>query len=267
MLERKAFRFSDRSERARACGEALLELTAGYEDLIVPADVARRSLAVVGIAARGRHLLKTAYLNADAGDVLGSALAIRALTESVLTQAWFNKDLELAELIWTLDEIRNRLSQHKEVADDERRERRRSRYRGDVVEPLPAGQSFGILDRHTVRHLKQLQTATRRQAGELRQRQRRLERLKVRKGYKMPGFRERAQVAGLLPVYSIAYRFDSNATAHRTSSLSSASSNRTRRVCSFAPHREVTALIRIPWLPTCSPCSWSSSTTMSTRRR
>jgi len=43
-----------------------------------------------------------------------AALPVRAITESVLTLGWFDKDRELAEVIWMLDELRTRLSHHKE---------------------------------------------------------------------------------------------------------------------------------------------------------
>lgn len=71
----------------------------------------------------------------------------------MFTVAWVNKDPELAGIVWMLDEIRTRLNQHHEVARLERNARRRARRRGEVVAPLPAGQSHGLLTRASVRDL------------------------------------------------------------------------------------------------------------------
>jgi coenzyme F420-reducing hydrogenase alpha subunit len=121
-----------------------------------------RPLAVLGLIARARHLLKKVHTTADVGDVLGSALASRAINESVMTLGWFSKDPELAELVWMLDEIRSRLSHHREAAAEERRQRRRAKRRGEPVTSLAAGKSLGILERKTVRDLRKRQAESKR---------------------------------------------------------------------------------------------------------
>jgi Family of unknown function (DUF5677) len=111
---------------------------------------------VLALVARARHLLKRAYELADSGDATAAAILMRGITESVFTLAWLNEDPELAEIVWMLDEIRNRLLQHEEVAKAERRQRRRARRRGERVRTLAPGESLGRLTRAQVRELRRL---------------------------------------------------------------------------------------------------------------
>jgi hypothetical protein len=209
-------RYSDISHDARAAGERLLALTRGYENLIVPRGLGVAPLAVLGIVARARRLLRVAHTLADTGDAGAAALPIRAITESVLTLGWFDKDPELAELVWMLDELRTRLSHHKEVADEERRQRRRARRRGESVDALAAGASLGLLTRANVRKFRQRERDVRERIERLPRLARRRKRLFVTRISRMPSFADRAKVAGMPWVYSFAYRFDSNAAAHPT---------------------------------------------------
>jgi hypothetical protein len=108
----------------------------------------------------GRGICSRRFTTADVGDVLGSALASRAINESVLTLGWLSKDPELAELVWVLDEIRSRLSHHRGAQAEERRQRRRAKRKGEKVPRVPPGMSLGILDRKTVRYLKKTEAET-----------------------------------------------------------------------------------------------------------
>src|SRR5688572_16842220 len=105
-----AFRYSSASVSGRRCGRELLELTRGYENLIVPRGLGPTELAVLALVARARHLLKRAYDLGDAGDATSASILMRGITESVFTLAWLNKDSELGGIVWMLDEIRTRLS-------------------------------------------------------------------------------------------------------------------------------------------------------------
>jgi hypothetical protein len=169
---------------------------------------------VLALVARARHLLKRAYELADAGDATTAAMAMRGITESVMTLAWLNEDPELAGMVWMLDEIRSRLSQHEEVARLERNRRRRARRRGETVVPLAPGESHGVLTRATVRTLRRTGTEVRAHAQQLPQYRKRLAKLGVKRLTRMPGFKEGASVSGADVIYSLTYRFDSNSAAH-----------------------------------------------------
>ena len=209
-------RYTPHSRESRAVGVRLLNLTSGYDDLLVPRGLGVAALGALGLVARGRSLLRIVHLIADTGDAASASLAVRALTESVLTLAWLNKDPELAEAVWMLDSIRTSLSHHKEVADEERRQRASARRRGEVVAQLLPGQSFGLLSRAEVRRRKLIQQQQRERVEGLPRLSPRKNKLRVTRIGHMPGFHDRAEVAGMPWVYSLAYRFDSNAGAHPT---------------------------------------------------
>lgn len=210
------FRYSEHSRDARECGIRLLELTSPYDNLVVERGLGVFTLAVLGLVARGRHLLRSAYIAADHGDALGAAILTRGITESVLLLAWLNKDPEVGEAVWMLDDIRTTLSHHKEVADEERRQRRKAQRAGETVEPVTPGRSLGLLDRTAVRLRKKLKDETRERMVSLPRRASRLRRMQVSRVSEVPSFAKRAKVAGMPWVYSLAYRFDSNAAAHPT---------------------------------------------------
>lgn len=210
------FRYSEHRRPARECGKRLLELTRTFDGLVVEHGLGVFALAVLALLARSRHLLRAAYAAADRGDALGAAILTRALTESVLLLAWLNKDPELGEAVWMLDDIRTTLSHHKEVADEERRQRRRARRAGEAVEPVGPGRSLGLLDRAAVRLRKRLAAETTARVLALPQRASRLRRMKISRLSHLPSFANRAKVADMPWVYSLAYRFDSNAAAHPT---------------------------------------------------
>jgi hypothetical protein len=143
-----------------------------------------------------------------------AAIIVRALNESLLTLAWLDPDPELAELVWMLDEIRTRLSHHKEVAAEERRQRARARRRREPVRALAPGEILGLFDRASLRRFKQHEADTRARIDALPRKARRLKKLQVKRVSEMPSFKARAAVAGMPWAYSLAYRFDSNAAAH-----------------------------------------------------
>lgn len=187
-----AFRYSGASIDARRVGFDLLELTRGYEGLVVPRGLGPTPVAALAVVARARHLLRRAYELADADDAMSTAILMRGITESVLTLAWLNKDPHLGGFIWMLDEIRTRLNQHKEVARLARNERRRQRRRGEAVIPLAPGQSHGVLTRATVRGLRRLLEETRAKALQVPRYRTRLKKLKVKQITRMPTLETRA---------------------------------------------------------------------------
>lgn len=56
---------------------------------------------MLGVVARARNLLRVVHRLADSGDAAAAALPVRAITESVLTLGWFDRDPELAEAVST----------------------------------------------------------------------------------------------------------------------------------------------------------------------
>lgn len=210
------FRYSPISREARAAGVRFLDLTSGYECLVVPRGVGVTTLAVLGMVARARNLLRVTHNVADTGDAATTAILVRTLTESVLTLGWFDRDPELAELVWMLDEIRTRLHHHDEVASEERRQRARARRRREDVAAVAAGRSLGLLTRANVRDLHRQQREVRAKLERLPRLAARKRRLRVGRVDRMPGFGDRAKVAEMPWVYSLAYRFDSNSAAHPT---------------------------------------------------
>jgi Family of unknown function (DUF5677) len=208
------FGYSTASANGRRLGRELLDVTRGYENLVVPRGLGPTDTATLALVARARHLLQRAYEVADAGDDLAAAILMRSITESVFTLAWVNKDPELAGIVWMLDEIRTRLNQHKEVARLERNALRRARRRGEAVAALPAGQSHGLLTRTKVRELRRLRDETRARAQRLPRYRARLNKLKVDQLARMPSFEKRADVGDAEMIYSLTYRFDSNSAAH-----------------------------------------------------
>src|SRR5258705_11920435 len=59
--------------------------------LVVEAGLGITNLAVLGLVARARHLLRRAYDLADAGDATSAAILMRGITESVFTLAWLKR--------------------------------------------------------------------------------------------------------------------------------------------------------------------------------
>jgi hypothetical protein len=116
-------------------------------------------------------------------------------------------DPALASGVWMLDEIRTRLSQHKQIARLERNQRRRARRRGEVVAPLEPGASLGLLTRAKVRSLHQQQERARAVAQGAPDYEARLKRLQVDRLSHMPSFAKRAAVGGVEMLYALTYRY------------------------------------------------------------
>ena len=208
------FRYTAASREAREYGYRLLGLTTDYEEAVLRADTPMPFVGIVGLVARSRHLLKVALREADVGDAVASAIALRGLTETLFTIAWLDIDLEIAYRVWVLDEIRSRLSQHEEVRRYERNRRRRAKRHGKKVKPLAGGETLGLLARSSLVRFRRQQSEVRKQVQALPGRKRRLKRLRVERVNKTPTFQQRALAAGLGDLYSLLYRFDSNSAAH-----------------------------------------------------
>jgi hypothetical protein len=72
------FRYSAASASGRQAGLDLLEATRGYEGIVVEPGLGVTNLAVLGLVARARHLLKRAYELAAAGGATSAAILMRA---------------------------------------------------------------------------------------------------------------------------------------------------------------------------------------------
>jgi hypothetical protein len=73
---------------ARDCGLQLLEISSTYERRVIRPETGPVTLAIVGLVARQRRLLRGAYLLADADQQLQAAILVRAMLEFFIRQLW-----------------------------------------------------------------------------------------------------------------------------------------------------------------------------------
>jgi hypothetical protein len=218
-------RYTATSDEARALGLELLRLSAIYDGPTLPHGYGAERMAVVAAVVRARRLMISATALADRGDALEAALLTRSILEIAFTLGWLKKDPELGVLIWMLDEERSTLSQHEQYSKEERKRRRAARRAGEHVPAVAASKTIGLLDRSTLYHRRKSERELDARIRALPRLKRRLRRLrpqtykpgrpvKTKLINRLPGFDERAAVAGLFDLYALIYRFESRAAVH-----------------------------------------------------
>jgi Family of unknown function (DUF5677) len=215
--------YSDASKASREIGVRMLKATNGLDRAVVPPNTPPSRLAMLVLVARARRLLLSAYELADGGYRLEATLPLRGILEAAFTVGWMAKDPELAFLIWSLDELKSGLSQHREVQRNNRNQRRRMRRAGQTPPALRDGQPLGLMDVGTVRRYKRELKDLVTRLDSIPDRKRRFRRLGQTRRTKagderfitdMPSFKKRAQVGGMNDMYGLIYRFDSRVAVH-----------------------------------------------------
>jgi len=74
-------------------------------------------LAIVGLVARQRRLLRGAYLLADADQRLEAAILVRAMLEFLVRQLWLQTNPELNYVLWAIADLRARLRIDRELRE------------------------------------------------------------------------------------------------------------------------------------------------------
>lgn len=180
-------------ELARACGLRLLDLSGIYERGVVRYEAGHETLAIAGLVARQRRLLRAAYLLADSGQRLEASIMLRAMLEFLIRQKWLELSPGLHYVLWAIDDLNARLRIDREI-----REQDPDAQEGaiEIMQPEIRDQYEQELGRMRAQ-LEQLQ-----------------ERLGLDRAPRYPNLREQAGAVGLGFSYSLAYRFDSQSAAH-----------------------------------------------------
>ena len=176
----------------RDCGLALLDVSETYERRVVLDSAGPATLSMVGLVARMRRLLRSAYRLVDAGDVLEASILVRSLMEYLFTLRWLQLDPELHYVLWAAADLRARLTIDREVrelATDEHA------VAMQIMEPDVRER----VERSFSTFSEQIKEAERRTGG---------------KKLRLPSHEQRAQAAGVPLGYSLAYRFDSLTGVH-----------------------------------------------------
>jgi Family of unknown function (DUF5677) len=213
------------SGEARDLGRELLQLSRSYRDPLLPHGYGAERMGVVAAVARARRLLSAAYSLSDRGDGLEAGALTRGILETAFTLGWLKADAELGFLIWMLDDQRSTLKQHEEVRRIERNRRQRARRVGQPLTPIAPQATLGLLDRSSLRRYRHTVADLEKRIRALPRLKRRLRKLRpvtfkpggqVKAGHinQMPGFLERAKVAGLEDIYALIYPFDSRTVVH-----------------------------------------------------
>lgn len=192
--EGEARRFDPAAATLRECGFELLALSTVYERPVVGDEAGVETLAMVGLVARMRRLLRSSYRLADAGEVLEASILNRAMMEYLFTLRWLQVDPELHYVLWAAADLKARLTIEREVrqqAEDEHAEA------VELMEPDVREQYELALDKMQA----QIEEAKERLAG---------------RPLRLPSFEQRAREAELPFAYSLAYRYDSITGAHPT---------------------------------------------------
>jgi hypothetical protein len=189
-----AGRFDAAAATVRDCGLELLAVSTVYERPVVGDEAGVETLAMVGLVARMRRLLRSAYRLADAGEVLEASILNRVLMEYLFTLRWLQVDPELNYVLWAADDLRARLTIDREVREQA------EEGHSDAIE---------LMEPDVRQQYEQSLARMRAQIAEARER--------VGGGpIRLPSFEQRAREAELPFAYSLAYRFDSITGSHPT---------------------------------------------------
>lgn len=180
-------------DRARACGLRLLELSGIYERGVVRYEAGHETLAIAGLVARQRRLLRAAYLLADSDQRLEASIMLRAMLEFLIRQKWLELDPGLHYVLWAIDDLNARLRIDREIREQD------AEAHDEAIEIMQPEMRV------------QYERELGRMRGQLGQLQ---ERLGLDRPPPYPNLREQAIAVGLGFSYSLAYRFDSQSAAH-----------------------------------------------------
>lgn len=180
-------------ELARACGLRLLELSGIYERGVVRYEAGHETLAIAGLVARQRRLMRAAYLLADSEQRLEASIMLRAMLEFLIRQKWLELDPGLRYVLWAIDDLNARLRIDREIREQDADAHEEA---VEIMQPEMRTQ----YERELVRMRDQLTLLQ--------------ERLGLDKPPLYPNLREQAIAVGLGFSYSLAYRFDSQSAAH-----------------------------------------------------
>ena len=108
----------EREERARAWALRLLEISAMYDDVVVPAGSPQREWpVVVAMIARQRRLLRALVELADADLFTESQIIARTMLEFRIRLEWLLLDAPLNLLLWVRKEIDSRFTIDRETRE------------------------------------------------------------------------------------------------------------------------------------------------------
>lgn len=178
---------------ARDCGQRLLEISFTYERRVIRPEAGPVTLAIVGLVARQRRLLRGAYLLADGGQRLEASSLLRAMLEFLIRQLWLQTSPELNYTLWAIDDLRARLRIDREIREQA---------------PDEHGEALEVMQPAMRAQYEQSLEEMREQLDALQQR------LGLERAPQYPNLREQADAVGLGFSYSLAYRFDSLSAAH-----------------------------------------------------
>jgi Family of unknown function (DUF5677) len=186
--------FDPATATVRECGLELLALSTVYERPVVGDEAGVETLAMVGLVARMRRLLRASYRLADAGEVLEASILNRAMMEYLFTLRWLQVDPELHYVLWATADLKARLTIDREVREQAEEQHAEA---VELMEPNVRDQYEQALRKMQA----QIDEARERLAG---------------RTLRLPSFEQRAREAELPFAYSLAYRYDSITGAHPT---------------------------------------------------
>jgi hypothetical protein len=187
----------EKAAEARSLGLALLDASRIYEGFMIPSFEGRlrrrrfppHRRAIIGLVARQRRFLRTAYTLADAGQVLEAVGPLRSMLEFLICQRWLAHDPDRNWKLW--------------MADDHKA---RDLWRERVRRHAPALHDAAV-EALTPEQCKEGEAVA---AGRMQ--------LAAELGDRQPDDRhkleQRAAQVGLSFIYDALYRYESNAATH-----------------------------------------------------
>lgn len=180
-------------EAARRCGFDLLDLSLIYERGVVRDEAGFGTVAIAGLVARTRRLLRATYVLADEGCALEAAILLRSMVEFLIRQRWLQLSPRLNHVLWAAEDLKARLRMDEEI-------------RG----LLPEGHAEAVKIMEP-----EIREQYRRSLDEMRQQLAQAQaELGLQRAPRFPKLWEQARDAGAQLAYSLAYRYDSHAAAH-----------------------------------------------------
>lgn len=198
-----------RREISRACGVALIDVTAALADgAEVDEAVGPLDLVLLAFAARGRRLLRSIYRLVDASERAEAAPLLRVLHERLIVSRWLLLEPEKNLMLWAKDDLRRRdVIRERVLADEElgadikraiveEADREREQIRELVEEPAEAEGGDQDGEREACPSCGRLPKRERAEG--------------------LPSVEQMAAKTGLSFPYNLAYRLQSQADVHAT---------------------------------------------------